>query len=161
MKLSPRSQPIVTPSWKSEFIQGYGWGLFRRGGAIDGAAARVSRHRHDAHAVGQAAVERLQFLVVEGFLPHHGRERAHNVLVEDRSVARNASPGVLLILTTESHEEMSDCLAQQLVLFRVSLFERSQLPNSRLVELVCLGSQAVGFSVVQRPYVGLGGGSDR
>src|SRR5208337_499207 len=57
--------------------------------------------------------------------------------------------------------EMSDCLAQQPVLFRVSLFERSQLPNSRLAELVCLGSQAVGFSVVQRPYVGLGGGSDR
>src|SRR5208337_5657906 len=40
------------------------------------------------------------------------------------------------------------------------LFQRSQLPNSRLVELVCFGSQPVGFSVVQRPYVGLGGGSD-
>ena len=28
MKLSPRSQPTVMPSWKSEFIQGYGCGLF-------------------------------------------------------------------------------------------------------------------------------------
>ena len=28
MKLSPSSQPTVMPSWKSEFIQGYGCGLF-------------------------------------------------------------------------------------------------------------------------------------
>ena len=32
MKLSPISQPTVTPSWNSEFIHGYGCGLF---GAVD------------------------------------------------------------------------------------------------------------------------------
>ena len=37
-----------------------------RGGAVDGVAAGVRGHGHHAHAVGQAAVDGLQVLVVEG-----------------------------------------------------------------------------------------------
>ena len=37
-----------------------------RGGAVDRVAAGVRGHGHDAHAVGEAAIDGLQALVVEG-----------------------------------------------------------------------------------------------
>ncbi len=43
-----------------------GVGVVGRGGTVDGVAAGVGGHGHDAHAVGQAAIDGLQVLVVEG-----------------------------------------------------------------------------------------------
>ena len=45
---------------------GIGVGVVGRGGAVDGVAAGVGGHGHDGHAVGEAAVDGLEVLVVEG-----------------------------------------------------------------------------------------------
>ena len=78
------------PSWNSEFIHGYGCGLF---GDVDPytvlqpvcAAMAIT-----LHAVGQAPVDRLQVLVVERLLQQHCGDGVDELLVGDRAVLGDA-----------------------------------------------------------------------
>ena len=65
-----------------------GVGIVRRGGTVDGVAAGVRGHGHNAHAVGQAAVHRLQVLVVEGFSQQHRGHGLNQLCVRDGAVLR-------------------------------------------------------------------------
>ena len=50
-----------------------GMRIIGRGRAVDGVAARVRSHGHDAHAIGHAPINRLQVLVIKGFDQQDGR----------------------------------------------------------------------------------------
>ena len=60
--------------------------IVRRSRAVDRVAAGVRGHGHHAHAVGQASVDGLQVLVVEGLGQQHRRNRLHQLRVGDRAV---------------------------------------------------------------------------
>ena len=55
-----------------------------RRGAVDGVTAGARAHEHHGHAVGEAAVDGLEFLVIEGVLAHDGDESADDLLIGDR-----------------------------------------------------------------------------
>ena len=91
----------------------------------------MRRHGHDRHAVGEAAVDRLQVLVVERLLPHDGGDRADDLLVGDRAVRGDARLGVLVVLAAEAHQQVRDRLAEQVVLLLASRLERRELLRRR------------------------------
>ncbi len=90
--------------------------VVRRRRSVDRVAAGVRGHGHHRHAVGQAAVDRLEVLVVERLLPHDGGDGVDDLVVGDRTVRRDARLGVLVVLAAETHEQVRHGLAEQLVL---------------------------------------------
>ena len=65
-----------------------------RGRAIDRIAAGVGAHRHDRHAVGEAAVHRLKLPMVKRLLAQHRDDRVDELLVGNLSVFFQAGLGV-------------------------------------------------------------------
>ena len=63
-----------------------------RGGAVDGVAAGVCGHGHDAHAVGEAAIDGLQVLVVEGLGEQDGGDGFDQLGVADGAVLGFVGP---------------------------------------------------------------------
>ena len=135
--------------------------VVRRRRAVDRVAAGVRRHRHHGHAVGEPAVDRLQILVIERLLPHHGRQRVDDVAIGDGSVLGDSSFRVLLVFAAEAHQQMRDGQAQQVVLLLTAILERLQPLDADLVQFVGGCPQPIGFRVIQRPHVRLGDGRDR
>ena len=134
----------------------------RRSGAIDSVAAGAGAHEHDAHAVGAPAVNGLQIAVIERVLPHHGDNAADNLLVGDGAVfglvIGDAFGGVVVVFAAQTHDDVGDGLAEQLVFGLVALFQRLELRQAFAFQPRGLGAQAVGLLVIQRAHVSLGDG---
>ena len=63
-----------------------GVGVVGRGRTVDGVAAGVGGHGHDGHAVGEAAIDGLKILVVEGFGEQDGGDGLDQLRVGDGAV---------------------------------------------------------------------------
>ena len=96
-----------------------------RGRAVDGVAAGVRGHGHHAHAVGQAAIDGLQVLVVEGLGQQHRGDGLDQLRVGDGAVlgfvGRDARLGVGFVFAAQAHDQVRDGLAEQRVLGLVAL----------------------------------------
>ena len=92
--------------------------------------------------------------MVEGFLPHDGRNRSDDLLVGDGPMLGKARLGILVVLPPESHEQLRDCLTEHRVLFRAPLLDRRQLLDAFLLQLIRLCAEPVGLRVEERPHVG-------
>ena len=97
-----------------------------RSRAVDRVATRVRSHGHHAHAVGQASVDGLQVLVVEGFSEQNRGEGFDQLRVGDSAVLtlvrRNARLGVVCGFAAQAHHEVSDAPTQALVVLFVRRF---------------------------------------
>src|SRR3970040_41084 len=119
MKLAPRSQPTVMPSWKSEFIQGYGCGLF---GGVE--PYTVLHPVWAAIAMTDMPLARRpstgwKVLWLQGFRRLHRGERVDDPGVGNGTVRRDSRLGVVVVLAAEAHEQVGDRLAKQVVLVRI------------------------------------------
>ena len=137
-----------------------GVGVVGRCGAVDGVAAGVRGHGHDGHAVGQATVDGLEALVVEGLGEQDGGDGFNQLRVGKMAVVlfvgRDAGLGVGDIFTTEAHDEMGDGLAEESVFNGVALVEFGEAGDALLLQLAGLGDEAVALGVVDGAHVGLG-----
>ncbi len=135
-----------------------------RGRAVDGVAAGVRGHGHHAHAVGQAAVDGLQALVVEGLGEQDGGDGLDELRVGDGAVlcfvGGDARLGVFVVFAAQAEDQVRDGLAEQLVFSRVARLERSELGDAGLFQLAGLGHKAVGLGVEDGAHVRLGNRGD-
>ena len=125
-----------------------------RGRAVDRVAAGVRGHGHHAHAVGQAAVDGLQVLVVEGLGEQHGGDGLDQLRVGDGAVLGfvrgDARLGVLYVFAAQAHDEVRNGLAEQRVLCRVRCLQRREFGDAGLFKLAGLGHEAVALGVDRR-----------
>ena len=100
-----------------------------RGGAVDGVAAGVGGHGHDGHAVGEAAVDGLQVLVVEGLGEQDGGDGLDELGIGDGAVlgfvSGDAGLGVVVVFAAEAQDEVRDGLAEQCVFRRACVALRA------------------------------------
>ena len=138
--------------------------IVRRSRAVDGVAAGVRGHGHHAHAVGQAPVDGLQVLVVEGLGQQHRGNGFDELRVGDRAVlglvGRDARLGVGIVFAAQAHDQVRDGLPQTRVLGRVALLESGQFCRAGLLQLAGLGHKAIALGVEDRAHVSLGHRSD-
>src|ERR1035441_7683349 len=73
----------------------------------------------------------------------------------------SAARSVGTAFAAQSHDEMSDGLAEKGVTGRVCFLQRSQLSRASLFQLSCLGHKAVALGVEDGAHISLGDGSDR
>ena len=99
--------------------------VVRRGGAVDGVATGVRGHGHHGHAVGEASVDGLQALVVEGLGEQNRGEGFDHLRVGDGAVASSCAAMRALVSSVCSPPrpriEVRDGEAQGFVLFGVRL----------------------------------------
>ncbi len=127
---------------------------------VDGVAAGVRGHGHHGHAVCKPAIDGLEIHVIERFLQQHGSNGVDEISVRDLAVRGDARLGVLFVLAAQSHHQVGDGLAQQLVFFFVSGLEFSELLHAGLFEVARFGAEPLGFRVIERPHVRFRDGSD-
>ena len=135
-----------------------------RGGTVDGVAAGVCGHGHDAHAVGEAAIDRLQVLVVEGLGEQDGGDGLDELGVGEEAVGSfvggDAREGVGLVFAAQAEDEMRDGLTEQRVFGGAGRLEPGQLRCALVFELCGLGQEAVALGMEDGTHVGLGDGGD-
>src|SRR5206468_3767860 len=87
-----------------------------RGGAVHGIAAGVRGHGHYAHAIGEASVDGLEALVIEGFSEQHSDDGFNKLRVGDGAVRLfvrgDAGPGVFSLFAAKGENEVRDGLAE-------------------------------------------------
>jgi len=133
--------------------------------SIDRVAAGVGSHGHDTHAIGQAAVDGLQALVVESLGEQHGGDSLDELCVADGTmlllICGDARLGVGVIFAAQAHYQVRQNLAQLLIFGEAARLEHRQLGDAGLLQFAGLGHEAVGLGVIHGPHVGLGDGRDR
>jgi hypothetical protein len=96
---------------------GIGVGVVGGGGPVYGVAAGVRGHGHDGHAIGEAAVDGLQRLVVEGLSEQNGGDGLDELGIGDGAVGcfvgGDACAGVVFVFTAEAHDQVRDGLAEE------------------------------------------------
>jgi hypothetical protein len=118
---SAMSHEMVEPSWKREFIQGYGCGL--EGGVEPYTVLQpvLAPIIMTDMPLARRPSTAWRSLVIEGVgLAEHGHEAFHDELfVGDGAilglVLSDAFGGILVILATEPDDDMGEGLAEQLV----------------------------------------------
>ena len=70
--------------------------------AVDRITAGARAHEHDAHAVGLAAIDGLQFAMIERVLPHDGDDAFDDLLVGNRAVLRFVCGDALVVSSSFS-----------------------------------------------------------
>ena len=80
-------------------------------------------HGHDAHAVGEASVNRLKALVVEGLGEQHSGDGFDQLRIGDGTigffVCGDAGVGVFRSFAAEAEDEVRDGLAKSCVLLGI------------------------------------------
>jgi hypothetical protein len=142
-----------------------GVGVVGRGGTVDGVAAGVGGHGHDGHSIGQAAVDGLQALVVEGLSEQDGgdglRRAAASVMGPLLGfVGGDAGLGVFHVFAAEAEDEVGDGLAEQGVLAGVALGEGGKRATPFFSSSPAFGDEAVALGVIDGAHVGLGDSGD-
>ena len=117
-------------------------------------------HRHYAHAVGKAAIHRLQVLVIEGLSQQHRGNRFNKLCIRDGAVLGfvgcNACLGVLEVFAAQAHHQVENRLAKQRVLLRAAVVESREFCRAGLFQLAGLDHKAVALGVEHGAHVSLG-----
>jgi hypothetical protein len=96
----------------------------------------VGGHGHDTHAVGEAAVDGLQVLVVEGLSEQDRGDGLDELGVGDGAVlgfvGGDAGLGVFDVFAAEAEDEVRDGLAEQRVFAGVAGLESGEAGNAVL-----------------------------
>src|SRR5262249_50422685 len=116
---------------------------------------------HDAHAVGMPAIYSLEIAVIERVLPQHSDNAFNNVFIRNRPVLLDAFGSVLLVLTAEPHNDVSDRLAEVLILSLIALLESLQFREPFFFKPISFGPQAIRFLMIERTHEGFGDGCAR
>ncbi len=121
-------------------------------------------HGHDAHAVGETAVDGLQVFVIEGLGEQHRGDGLDQLRVGDdavlRFVSRDARLGVGFFFAAQTHDEMCDGLAQARVLGRIGFFDGGEAGRAGFLEVGGLCDETIALGVVDRAHVGFGDGGN-
>ena len=94
----------------------------RRRGAVNGVAAGVRAHVHDAHAVGVAAVDGLHVAMIKRVLPHHSAEGVDDFLVGNGAVRVEPGGGVRVVLAAKPHHHVGHAAPIPVVLVLAARF---------------------------------------
>ena len=148
----------MMPSWKSEFIHGYGCGLF--GGvdpytvlqpvcaaiAMTDMPLAAAGRRPAAGSCGLNASCRITAVIAPMMS-----------LSEIGPCAADACLGVLVVLAAEAHEQVRHRLAEQLVFLRAARLQRRELLLAGLrSSSSAFARKRSAFAWIQRPHVRLG-----
>ena len=113
----------------------------------------------DRHAVGQAAIDRLQVLVVEGLGEQDGGDGLDQFGVADGAVLElvsgDAGAGVVFVFAAEAEDQVSDGLAEEVVFGEAAGLEDGEAGDAGFFKLAGLGQEAVALGVIDGAHVGL------
>ena len=130
--------------------------VVRRRRSVDRVATRVRRHRHDRHAVGEPAVDRLEVLVVERLLPHDRRQSRRRCPCRRSDRARRSVAFVSLSSSPPRPISRWATAWRYRSYSSGSGFQLGELLNALTFQLVGLGAEPVGLRVEERAHVGFG-----
>src|SRR5207247_1095620 len=114
---------------------------------------------HHAHAIGMASIHRLKVAMIKRILPEHCNHAADELLVRNRAVSLDPLSGVLIVFASETHDDMGDRTAEQLVFGFAAFFQSLHSSQSFFFKAISFSAEAVRFLVVKRSHVGLRDGS--
>src|SRR5579862_8196643 len=115
--------------------------------AVNGITAGAGPHEHHTHAVSLSAVESLEFAMIEGVLPQNSDNGTDDLLVSHGAVLGlvlvNPMRGVLVVLATQSHDDVRHRAAHPVVIRFAALFERLKIGQTVFLEALGLGAKSL------------------
>src|SRR5580765_4583437 len=95
--------------------------------AVDGIATSARPHEHDAHAIGMAAIDRLQVAMIECVLAQDCDHALDSVFIRNRAMLLDPTRRIFISLTAQTHDDVGERFAEELILGLATLLKRLQL----------------------------------